>query len=108
MLQGNLKTNFLFAVQSHVDSQSSIIVIGFLKEPNIKRLLFVFRVQQFKYYMKSFLARDQLKLQRVTSKAFENHKSFRRTKTYDYGCFCRRITNFKKMSTVSCKLIFPF
>ena len=37
--------------------------------------------------MKSFLARDQLKLQRVTSKAFENHKSFRRTKTYDYSCF---------------------
>lgn len=46
--------------------------------------------------MKTFLARDQLKLQRVTSKAFENHKSFRRTKTYDYGyLFGRRITNFK-------------
>ena len=58
--------------------------------------------------MKSFLARDQLKLQRVTSKAFENHKSFRRTKTYEYGCFFgRRITNFKKNSTVTYKLIFP-
>ena len=70
MLQGNLKTNFLFAVQSHVDSQSSIIVIGFLKGTKHQKVTVCFWSSTIQILHEKFSGKRPIKTTKSYMKSF--------------------------------------